>query len=162
MKPPLQRVPSTAVFLNRGKATAPLALRANVEHNQILHEHTLILAIETVPVPHVPAAGRLTVDDLGYKDDRIIHVTARFGYMDQTNVPGLLPLIRKANIESPLDDDRLSYFLSRIELHQGSTPGMSRWRKHLFLATSRITADAAEYFQLPRDRTVIMGSRIDL
>jgi KUP system potassium uptake protein len=82
--------------------------------------------------------------------------------MDQTNVPGLLPLIRKANIESPLDDLRLSYFLSRIELHQGNTPGMSRWRKHLFLATSRITADAAEYFQLPRDRTVIMGSRIDL
>jgi KUP system potassium uptake protein len=162
MKPPLHRVPSTAVFLNRGKATTPLALRANVEHNQVLHEHVLILSIETKPVPHVPAAERITVDDLGYKDDRIIHVTARFGYMDQANVPGLLPLIRAAELESPLDDDKLSYFLSRIELHQGNTPGMSRWRKHLFLATSRITADAAEYFQLPRDRTVIMGSRIDL
>ena len=162
MKPPLQRVPSTGVFLNRGKATAPLALRANVEHNQILHEHTLILAIETVPVPHVPAAERLTIDDLGYKDDRIIHVTARFGYMDHTNVPGLLPLIAKAEIESPLDDDKLSYFLSRIELHRGDTPGMSGWRKRLFLATSRVTADAAEYFQLPRERTVIMGSRIEL
>jgi KUP system potassium uptake protein len=162
MKPPLQRVPSTGVFLNRGKATAPLALRANVEHNQILHEHTLILAIETVPVPHVPAAERLTIDDLGYKDDRIIHVTARFGYMDHTNVPGLLPLIAKAEIESPLDDDKLSYFLSRIELHRGDTPGMSGWRKHLFLATSRVTADAAEYFELPRERTVIMGSRIEL
>src|SRR5215471_13048416 len=161
-KPPLQRVPSTAIFLNRGKATAPLALRANVEHNQILHEHTLILAVETVPVPHIPVAERLTIDDLGYKDDRIIHVTARFGYMDPANVPGLLPLIAKASIESPLEDDRLSYFLSRIELHPGNTPGMSRWRKRLFLATSRITADAAEYFQLPRDRTVIMGSRIDL
>jgi KUP system potassium uptake protein len=162
MKPPLQRVPSTAIFLNRGKATAPLALRANVEFNQILHEHTLILAVETVPVPHVPVAERLTIDDLGYKDDRITHVTARFGYMDPANIPGLLPLIAKAKIESPLDDGRLSYFLSRIELHPGNTPGMSRWRKHLFLATSRITADAAEYFQLPRDRTVIMGSRIDL
>jgi KUP system potassium uptake protein len=162
MKPPLQRVPSTAIFLNRGKATAPLALRANVEFNQILHEHTLILAVETVPVPHVPAAERLTIDDLGYKDDRITHVTARFGYMDPANIPGLLPLIAKAKIESPLDDGRLSYFLSRIELHPGDTPGMSRWRKRLFLATSRITADAAEYFQLPRDRTVIMGSRIDL
>jgi len=162
MKPPLQRVPSTAIFLNRGKATAPLALRANVEFNQILHEHTLILAVETVPVPHVPPAERLIIDDLGYKDDRITHVTARFGYMDPANIPGLLPLIAKAKIESPLDDGRLSYFLSRIELHPGNTPGMSRWRKHLFLATSRITADAAEYFQLPRDRTVIMGSRIDL
>jgi len=162
MKPPLPRVPSTAVFLNRGKATAPLALRANVEHNQILHEHVLILSIETMPVPHVPAGERIAVDDLGYKDDRIIYVTARFGYLDQANVPGLLPLIRKAEIESPLNDAKLSYFLSRIELQLGSTPGMSRWRKRLFLATSRITADAAEYFQLPRERTVIMGSRIEL
>ena len=56
MKPPLHRVPGTAVFLNRGKATAPLALRANVEHNQVLHEHVLIISVETMPVPHVPAA----------------------------------------------------------------------------------------------------------
>jgi KUP system potassium uptake protein len=162
MKPPLHRVPGTAIFLNRGKATAPLALRANVEHNEILHEYVLILSIETTPAPHVPAEERLQIDDLGYKDDRIIHVTARFGYLDQTNVPGLMPLIRGAAIESPLHDDRLSYFVSRIELVQGNTPGMSRWRKHLFIATSRITADAAEYFRLPRERTVIMGSRIEL
>jgi KUP system potassium uptake protein len=162
MKPPLHRVPGTAIFLNRGKATAPLALRANVEHNEILHEHVLILSIETMPAPHVPAEERLQIDDLGYKDDQIIHVTARFGYMDQTNVPGLIPLIRGAESESPLHDDRLSYFVSRIELVQGNTPGMSRWRKHLFIATSRITADAAEYFRLPRERTVIMGSRIEL
>jgi KUP system potassium uptake protein len=162
MKPPLHRVPGTAIFLNRGKATAPLALRANVEHNEILHEHVLILSIETTPAPHVPAEERLQIDDLGYKDDQIIHVTARFGYMDQTNVPGLIPLIRSADSESPLHDDRVSYFVSRIELVQGNTPGMSRWRKHLFIATSRITADAAEYFRLPRERTVIMGSRIEL
>jgi KUP system potassium uptake protein len=162
MKPPLHRVPGTAIFLNRGKATAPLAMRANVEHNEILHEHVLILSIETTPAPHVPADDRLQIDDLGYKDDRIIHVTARFGYMDLTNVPGLLPLIRGAASESPLHYDRLSYFVSRIELVQGNTPGMSRWRKRLFIATSRITADAAEYFQLPRERTVIMGSRIEL
>ena len=162
MKPPLHRVPGTAIFLNRGKATAPLALRANVEHNEILHEEVLILSIETMTAPHITDAERLQIDDLGYKDDRIIHVTARFGYMDQTNVPGLLPLIRDAAIESPLDEDRLSYFVSRIELVQGHAPGMSRWRKRLFIATSRITADAAEYFRLPRERTVIMGSRIEL
>jgi KUP system potassium uptake protein len=162
MKPPLTRVPGTSVFLNRGKDTAPLAMRANVEHNEVLHEHVLILAIETMPVPHIPAAERITVDDLGYRDDRIAYVTARFGYMDQQNVPGLLPLIRQADIEAPLEDEKLSYFLSHIELSVGNTPGMSRWRKHLFTATSRITADAAEYFQLPRDRTLIMGSRIEL
>ena len=73
-----------------------------------------------------------------------------------------LPLIRKAGIECPLDSNKLSYFLSTIELCRGTTPGMNQWRKRLFITTSRITADAAEYFHLPRDRTVIMGSRIEL
>jgi KUP system potassium uptake protein len=57
-----------------------------------------------------------------------------------------------------LDDAKLSYFLSTIELRPGTTHGMSRWRKRLFLATARLTADAAEYIHLPRERTVIMGS----
>jgi KUP system potassium uptake protein len=162
MKPPLPRVPGTAVFLNRGKDTAPLALRANVEHNHVLHKHVLILTVETKPAPHVPAAERITVDDLGYKDDRITHVAARFGYMDPQNIPALLPLIRKADIERPLENEELSYFLSRIEIVLGHTPGMSRWRKRLFIATSQITADAAEVFQLPREQTLIVGSRIEL
>ena len=162
MKPPLPRVPGIAIFLNRGKDTAPLALRANVEHNEVLHAEVLILSVETMPAPHIPEAERLRIDDLGYTDDRITHVTARFGYMDQTNIPGLLPLVRDAGIESSLADGKLSYFVSRIELIQGHAPGMSRWRKRLFIATSRITADAAEYFGLPRERTVIMGSRIEL
>ena len=162
MRPPLQRVPGTAVFLNRGKETAPLALRANVEHNHVLHEYVLVLSIMTVPVPHVPVAERLTVDPLGHKDDRVTHVTARYGYMDQMNVPALLPLIREADIESPLQESDVSYFLSTIALRLGTTPGMSQWRKRLFLATAQITADAAEHFRLPRERTVIMGSRIEL
>jgi KUP system potassium uptake protein len=162
MHPPLHRVPGTAIFLNRGNTTAPLAMRANVEHNEILHENVLILSVETMPAPHIPEAERLQVDDLGYRDDGIIHVTARFGYMDPTNVPGLLPLIRDADVEGPAPDAKLSYFVSRIELVQGHAPGMSRWRKRLFIATSRITPDAAEYFRLPRERTVIMGSRIEI
>ena len=161
-KPPLYRVPGTAIFLNRGKATAPLAMRANVEHNHVLHDHVLILDIQTLPVPHVAAADRLEIDDLGYKDDRIYHVTARFGYMDTPNVPSLLPLISQAGQEGPLDSGEISYFLSTIEVRRGNTPGMSRWRKRIFVATTRLTADAAEYFQLPRERTVIMGARIEL
>ena len=162
MRPPLPRVPGTAIFLNRGKTTAPLAMRANVEHNEILHENVIILSVETKPAPHIPEAERLQVDDLGFRHDGIIHVTARFGYMDPTNVPGLLPLIRDADVEGPAPDAKLSYFVSRIELVQGHAPGMSRWRKRLFIATSRITPDAAEYFRLPRERTVIMGSRIEI
>jgi KUP system potassium uptake protein len=161
-QPPLPRVPGTAVFLNRGKATTPLAMRANVEHNHVLHDHVVILAVETLPAPHVPAAERLEIDDLGYKDDRIYHVTARFGYMDAPDVPSLLPLLRAAGPEGKFDAGGISYFLSTIEVRRGNTPGMSRWRKRLFVATTRLTADAAEYFNLPRESTVIMGSRIEL
>jgi KUP system potassium uptake protein len=161
-RPAVHRVPGVAVFLNRGKETAPLALRANVEHNHVLHRHVLILSIQTVPVPHVPEDERVSVDALGHKDDRITFVAARFGYMDRQNVPALLPLIRKADLEHPLGRGEPSYFLSTIDLSLGDAPGLNRWRKRLFLATSQITADAAEYFQLPRASTVIMGSRIEL
>jgi KUP system potassium uptake protein len=160
--PPVLRTPGTAVFLNRTKLTAPLAMRASVEHLHALHEHVVILSIETLAVPHVPAAERLGIDDLGYTDDGITHASARFGYMDQPNVPAVLRQIEEAQIESPIEVDEASYFLSTIDLCRGNAPGMSRWRKSLFLATSRITADAAEYFGLPRDRTVIMGSRIEV
>ena len=159
-RPPLQRVPGTAVFLNRSKETTPLAMRANVEHNHILHEHVIILSIQTRPVPFVSDADRIVLDDLGYSDDGITHVDAYFGYMDEPNVPGVLRLVAVAGIETPIEPDDASYFLSTIELRVGDAPGMTRWRKRLFVATSRITADAAEYFGLPRDRTVIMGSRI--
>jgi len=161
-KPPLARVQGTAVFLNRGKETAPLALRRNVEHNHVLHHNVLIIDIQTQPVPYVPPDKRIELDDLGYKDDMICHVTARFGYMDTQSVPSLLPLIRAAGGECPVDGVDVSYFLSTIDVRAGNSPDMSRWRKRLFIATARLTADAAEYFQLPRERTIIMGSRIEL
>ncbi len=159
---PVQRVPGTAVFLNRTKVSAPLAMRASVSHLHALSEHVVILTIETRPVPHVPLEERLVIDDLGYSDDGITHVGARFGYMDEPNVPEVLRMIDPAQIEAGFDVDEASYFLSTIDLHRTDAPGMSRWRKHLFIATSRITADAAEYFALPRERTVIVGSRIEV
>jgi KUP system potassium uptake protein len=159
-RPPLIRVPGTAVFLHHRTTTTPLAMRANVEQNHILHEHVVILSIETRHVPHVAEADRLAIDDLGDSEDGITHIGARFGYMDRPNVPSVMRLAVAAGLECPLDE--ASYFLSTIDLHIGKGAGMSRWRKHLFLATSRITADAAEYFGLPRHRTVIMGSRIDI
>lgn len=161
-RPPVLRVPGTAVFLNRGKATAPLAMRANVVHNHVLHEHAVILSIETPPVPYVAIDDRVVIDDLGYADDGITHVTANFGYMEAPNVPGALALAGEAGLERAIDPNDTSYFLSTIEIRMGDAPGMARWRKRLFVATSRLTADAAEYFGLPREGTVIMGSRIEI
>jgi KUP system potassium uptake protein len=161
-KPAVERGAGTGVFLNRNKLTAPLAMRASVERLHALPQDVVILSIETVPSPHVPVSERVVIDDLGYGDDGIAHVTARFGYMDTANVPDLLRLIRPEQIECRLDVDEASYFLSTIELVLSDEPGMSPWRKRLFLATAHIAADASEYFALPRDRTVIMGSRIDV
>lgn len=159
---PVQRVPGTAVFLNRGGQTAPLALRANAEHNHVRHEQVVIMSLETEPVPRVPAGQRVTVEDLGHRDDGIIFVTARYGYMETPDVPGALAQLDPAETEGRLNLAEASYFLSKIELQRGPEPTMAAWRKRLFIATSYITADAAEYFSLPRDRTVIMGSHIDV
>jgi KUP system potassium uptake protein len=159
---PNRQVEGTAVFLNRGRKTAPLALRANVEHNHIRHDHVIILSIETAQVPRVPADQRITVDDLGYADDGITHVTAVYGYMEPTDVPAALATLDVDATEGELNLDEASYFLSKIELRSGAEPTMAPWRKRLFIATSHITADAAEHFNLPRDRTVIMGSHIDV
>ncbi|BAY00168.1 putative potassium transport system protein kup [Mycobacteroides stephanolepidis] len=160
--PQVVRVPGTAVFLNRGKETAPLAMRANVEHNHVLHEHVVILSIETQPIPRVADSDRTTIDHLGYIKDGIVHVSARFGYMETPNVPHALGLLDASDTEGRIDLDEATYFLSKLELIKGQAPTMARWRKSLFIATSHITADAVEYFGLPRHRTVIIGSRIDV
>ncbi|MDT5236740.1 MAG: system potassium uptake protein, partial [Mycobacterium sp.] len=161
-KPPLVRVAGTAVFLNRGNETAPLAMRANVEHNRVLHRHVIIMSIETVPVPRLTDEERTTIDELGYKRDGIIHVRACYGYMERPNVPAALGLLDPAHTEGHIDVDAASYFLSKLELVPGDEPTMPEWRKRLFIATSYITSDAAAYFTLPLDRTVSIGSRIEV
>ncbi|WP_433292038.1 potassium transporter Kup [Actinoplanes sp. CA-030573] len=156
------QVAGTAVFLNRGNQTAPLAMRANVEHNHVRHDHVLIISIETLPVPRLTDEERITVDALGFEDDGIFFVSARFGYAESQDLQAALRLLDPGTTEGRLDLDNASYFLSKIELRRGAEPTMAAWRKRLFIATSYITADAAEHFGLPRDRTVIMGSHIEV
>lgn len=161
-QPPLARLPGTAVFLNRGDDTAPLSMRANVEHNHVLAQHVVIVSLTAEPVPRIPDAERITVDRLGAEDDGIVHVMARFGYMEHIDVPRALRLLEPEQTEGPLDLDTATYFLSKLELCQGAAPTMAPWRKRLFIATSHITADAAASFALPLDRTVIIGSRLEV
>jgi len=160
---PVQRVPGTAVFLNSNPQTTPLALRANVEHNHVLHKRVVIISIETQRIPHVSSADRLTCDDLGHVADGITGLTARFGFQDHPDVPALLRLaVRRHLLERTFDLDHASYFLSQITIVQTHAPGMSGWRKRLFLTISHNAANPVRYFRLPDDRTVIMGERISL
>jgi KUP system potassium uptake protein len=158
------RVPGTAVFLHPTSDTTPFALRANVEHNHVLHEHVVIMSLRTETVPHVPATECLAFDDLGYADDGIVHLTARFGFQDSPDVPAALRLACADPLRPELafDPDEVSYFLSHITIQVTRARGLARWRKQIFVALARNAASPVGYFSLPDERTVIMGTRVDV
>ncbi len=132
----LQRVPGTAVFPHPGKDTTPLALRANTDHNHVLHEAVIIVSASAANVPHVPAEERLTVDELGYADDGIQHLSVSFGFSDDPDLPKALQQACAAGVleNGVADVSEASYFLSRGSIRRTSAPGMARWRKALFVA----------------------------
>jgi KUP system potassium uptake protein len=160
---PVVRVPGTAVFLHASAKMTPLAMRANVEHNHVVHENVVILAIENERVPHVEESERLVAANFGDPNDRITCLTARFGFQDDTDVPATLRLAdRRGLLEGTCDFDRASYFLSHITIVPGKTSDMSGWRKKLFLTLSHNAASPVEYFRLPDNRTVTIGERVEL
>jgi KUP system potassium uptake protein len=161
MDPPAYRPPRTGVFLNANIKTTPLALRANLEHNRAVHENVVIVSVQTQRVPYVPEEERVSVDDLGYRDDGITHLTVRYGFQDTIDIPETLRLAA-ARMESDVDRDAISYFISRITIVTTDAPGMAGWRKKLFTAMARNAANPVPYFGLPDDRTVVMGSNIEL
>jgi KUP system potassium uptake protein len=161
LDPPVYRPPRTGVFLNANPETTPLALRANLEHNRAVHESVVIVTVETMKVPRVPSRERLTVDDLGYRDDGITHLTLRYGFQDNVNVPRALRAAAK-HVEGDVDLRAVSYFVSRINIEATRAPGMPRWRKRLFVAIARNAASPIDYFGLPDERTVTVSSDIEL
>jgi KUP system potassium uptake protein len=162
MDPPLPRVPGTAVFLSPNIETTPLALRANVEFNHVLHERVLIISVKSENVPHIRRRDRIAIDDLGYSKDNIAHVSARFGFQDRPSIPDALRLARAEGLECDIDLQSPSYFLSRISITVTDKAGMSRWRKKLFVTLARNAASPVHYFGLPVERTVTIGSTIEL
>src|SRR5262249_25673614 len=103
LDPPLTRVAGTAIFLNRSQRTTPLAMRANVEHNKILHEPGCSPATEPLPLPHPPPENRIGASALGSRDAGTTLVRPRLGYLDTPDVPPLIPLIEHAALERPLE-----------------------------------------------------------
>jgi KUP system potassium uptake protein len=161
--PPLRRVPGTAIFPNPSKDTTPLALRAVVEHNHALHERVVIVSVDRVSVPHVDSEDRFVVSRLGHGLFRVYHVVDRVGYRDGLNIPDALALARKQGfLERNLDLEHASYFVSRITITPSKDSNMSAWRKKLFIAMARNAASPIEHFVLPAERTVMMGSQVDV
>ncbi|MGN6246368.1 MAG: potassium transporter Kup [Motilibacteraceae bacterium] len=157
------RVPGTAVFPHPTKETAPLALRANLEHNHVLHDHVVIVSAVAENVPHMSGPGQVEVDDLGFDDDGISHLTVRYGFSDNPDIPSALRAARRLHPDLvPFDPDQTSYFLSRGTIHRTERSGMARWRKALFAAMARNAVNPADVFGLPAERTVVMGTVVDL
>jgi KUP system potassium uptake protein len=100
------------------------------------------------------------MDDLHIPNDGISHLTARFGFQDQPDVPAALRLACARGLD--IDLRHASYFLSRVTITATGQPGMARWRKHLFRVISRNAASPVPYFKLPAKRVVSLGSGIDL
>ena len=170
---PVSQVPGVGVFLNRNLRSTPLALRANVERNHVLPAKVIVVSVQIAQVPHVPDAERLRVeprimysgatgDPLDLPVDSITGVTIRFGFLDEPDVPSALRLAAQHRlIEGMPDVDRATYFLSQITIVPTDAPGMSGWRKRLFVTMSRNAANPAEYFRLPDDQTVTTSARIE-
>jgi KUP system potassium uptake protein len=161
LDPPVYRAPRTGVYLNENIETTPLALRANVENNHTLHRNVVIISVRTLKVPHVPERERVKIDDLGYRDDGINHVTAHYGFQDDVDVPAILRLAADG-LEGDVDRATAAYFLSRMTIVPTRAPGMARWRKMLFVIIARNAANPVLYFGLPDDRTLVVGSSVEL
>jgi KUP system potassium uptake protein len=163
LRPPVQRVPGTAVFLNADPRTAPLALRANVEHNGVLHECVVTLSVQTARVPHVTDDARLAASDLGDAHDGVTRLIARFGYQDHPDVPAAVRLAAaRGLLERDVDPARITYFVSQVTVVRGDDRAMNALRERLYVALARNSVGTAEHFRLDSERTVIMGAEIAL
>jgi KUP system potassium uptake protein len=153
-KPP-QRVPGTAVFLTSDPNSAPTALLHSLKHYKVLHEHNVILSIETTHTPRVPPDRRVRLEPVSATFMRVL---LRFGYMETPNVPRALAIARKLGWH--FDIMSTSFFLSRRALRPAQRSGMPRWQDRLFIRLARSANDATDYFQIPTERVVEVGTQV--
>jgi KUP system potassium uptake protein len=156
------RVPGVAVFPHPSKETVPLALRANFEFNGVVHEHVVVVTVIPENVPHVPRSERLSVDSLDRTDDGIVHLAVRFGFQDDQDIPGALRDAFMLTSELEVDPEAAFYYVSRVSIELGTGDGLPRWQKMLFIGLAHNAASPAVHFRLPVERTVIMGTRVQL
>ncbi|TMJ26975.1 MAG: potassium transporter Kup [Alphaproteobacteria bacterium] len=153
----VHRPQGTAVYLTAFSGNAPNCLLHNLKHNEVLHEQVVLLTVEVPDEPYVPPNARAQVRHFG---KGVHHVLLRYGFMEQPDVPrDLLPL---ADRGVPVDPMRTSYFVGRNSFVAAARPLLPRWQEKLFLVLARVAASAGDFFQLPANRVVELGSRIEI
>jgi KUP system potassium uptake protein len=156
-KRPPHIVKGTAVFLTSDPNFAPTALLHNLKHNKVLHEHNVVLTIETAQTPRVSLAERVRMETVS---DKFAKVRLRFGFMESPNVPKALAIARKLGWQ--FDIMSTSFFVSRRSLKVSAQSGMPRWQDRLFIMLSRSANDAIDYFQIPTGRVVEVGTQVTI
>jgi KUP system potassium uptake protein len=155
---PPTRVPGTAVFMAGSAAGVPPALTHNLKHNQVLHERVILLTARTQQQPRVDPCDRVQVEPLG---NGFWRATIDFGFMEEPNVPEALQLMSGAGLH--VDPQAVTYFLGRETLIASKkVPGMALWREKLFVTMSRNAMNATNYFSLPPDRVVELGTQLEI
>jgi KUP system potassium uptake protein len=129
----------------------------NMRYNKVLHEHVVVLMVTTVRTPHVRNEHRVHVRSMG---NGIFHVTARYGFMEDPNVPDALALAQHRGLE--IDAGDLAYFLGRETIIVTKTQGMSPWRERLFVLMARNAVRATAFFRLPPERVVELGVQVEM
>jgi len=154
---PPQRVPGTAVFLNAEKGATPFALMHNLKHNKVLHEQNLFVTVMHHEVPWIGFDKRCEIEPLGHD---CWQVTLHFGFKNDPDVPEALSLLegRGCNLE-PMET---SYFLSRDTVIPTLRGGMALWREKLFASMHRNASAAADFLNLPANRIVELGSKVEI
>ena len=159
----VRRVPGLAVFPHPDAKTVPLALRQNLEFNHVLHEHVAIVTIINENVPHIRHVDRALVNDLGYADDGIVHISYRVGFNDSQFVPKALEWAQGKTPEMDLDPSEARYFLSSLRLQPRDVPTLRpRWRRQIFLWLSRNATQRTQDFHLPAERTIVIGGNLEM
>jgi KUP system potassium uptake protein len=156
-KRPPHIVKGTAVFLTSDPSFVPTAMMHNLKHNKVLHEHNVILTIETAQTPRVDLSERVKMETIS---EKFSTVRLRFGFMESPNVPKALVIARKLGWQ--FDIMATSFFVSRRSLKPSAQSGMPLWQDHLFIAMSRSANDATDYFQIPTGRVVEVGTQVTI
>jgi len=154
---PQTRVPGTAVYLFPDTESTPPALLVNLRYNDVLHETIVVVSVQTEEIPRVPKARRTTLHAYG---EGFIGIVLHFGFFEQPDVPRALSEI--VDPQFGFDPTVTTYILGRELVVSTDRPGMARWREHLFAFLHRNAANAAHFFELPEDRVVEVGSRVDI
>ena len=151
------RVPGTAVFMTSTAHGVPHALLHNLKHNKVLHERIMILTVVIDEVPYVSEEDRIGVLDLGSNFFRII---VRYGFMQELDIPAVLKKVENCGPKLKMMDT--SFFLARQTLLASDHPGMALWREHLFSWMMRNAETAMDFFKLPTNRVVELGSQVEI